>query len=60
MTNFVCFLLQSSTFSRHESTKDHLFAAQARHSIQTNITVQNVVESLQEQEHEQDTDSIRA
>ncbi|XP_060584079.1 uncharacterized protein LOC132740235 [Ruditapes philippinarum] len=44
----------------YEATKDHLFATQARHSIQKNITVQKVVESLNEQDQEQDTDSITA
>ncbi|XP_053390192.1 zinc finger protein 862-like, partial [Mercenaria mercenaria] len=52
--------LQSSTFSRHEISKDHLFAAQTRDSKSQNITVKKVVEAIEQQDRIIEDDSIQA
>lgn len=51
--------LQSSTFSRHESTKDHLLAVQAHHATEKKVTAPILVETQIEQELDDESDSCK-
>ncbi|XP_045187536.2 zinc finger protein 862-like [Mercenaria mercenaria] len=51
--------LQSSTFSRHENTKDHLLAAEAHQAKKKNTTVKQVVETIAIRENELECDASK-
>ncbi|KAL3885404.1 hypothetical protein ACJMK2_025467 [Sinanodonta woodiana] len=48
-----------STFSRHETSRDHLLAAEAHHAKQRKATVQHLVEDQKQQKLEGDCDSTK-
>lgn len=47
--------LQVSTFSRHESTRDHLFSVQAQRAKDKRATVQHIADTIADQETENDS-----